>query len=109
MLAQKFDLRAIALMAATAFAFQEQGNYAATAGSYYESGREGIVSGAPEQAIQALYYNYVYGEYYGQTVAAIIFLDILIPIACCIGIIVTIVCVVRAINRRRMYEAQQAH
>merc|ERR1712109_155459 len=54
-----------------------------------------------EQDVQGLYYHYYYYYDDGQTVAAIIFLDILLPIACCIGIIITIVCVVRAVQRRK--------
>ena len=80
--------------------------------SYYNPGAEvSSVVRDTEESIQALYYNYYTGNYYndGQTIAAIIILDIILPIACCVGMIITIVCVVRAMQRRRHREANLHH
>ena len=53
---------------------------------------------------------YNYPSYYydppTQTIIAVILLDILLPIFCCIGIVVTILCVVKHINRKRQLERQ---
>ena len=96
---------ALALLFATANAMKQ------TEGSYYEvegdDQADSIADLFPDE--QKLYNYYYYYGYEGQTVAAIIFLDILLPIACCIGIIVTIVCVMKHVRRRRMAEAQHAH
>ena len=60
----KVDLKALAMMAASVLAFEETDNYENA--SYYNPGGIGdAVKEGPEAAIQALYYNYVYGEYYG--------------------------------------------
>ena len=52
------------------------------------------------------YYDY---DYYGQTVAAIIFLDILLPIVCCVACICIIVCIVRSARRNAHHEAHHGH
>ena len=43
------------------------------------------------------YYYYDYGYYGGQTVVAIIFLDVLLPLCICI---LVVMCIVRACRRR---------
>ena len=103
----KFNLNAIALMCATAFAFAETENQSS---SYYNPGTEVKAEiGIPNEAIQQLYTYYYYNSYYhtvyttyvkdgGQTVAAIIFLDILLPILFCALIIF---CIVRCVKIRR--------
>ena len=73
-------------------------------GSYYQRPLNSVKGGnspSYETSPLKLYYNYHYGEYFpdGQTVVAIIFLDILLPIACCIIIIFVVVCIVRAARR----------
>ena len=103
----KFDLNVIALMCATAFALAETENQSS---SYYNPGTEvkGEI-GIPSESIQQLYTYYYYNSYYhtvyttyvadgGQTVAAIIFLDILLPILSCALIIF---CIVRCRKIRR--------
>ena len=95
-------LLALSMLGVTALAigFEAQG-------SMYDPNTEHSINSirGVEQDVQGLYYHYYYYYDDGQTVAAIIFLDILLPIACCIGIIITIVCVVRAVQRRKAREA----
>ena len=88
--------------------FEEDSDGGVKDGSYYESPvnsvREHSYDYGPSPL--ELYYDYRYGEYYGQTVAAIIFLDILLPIACCAIIIIVIVCIVRAARRNAQMNQQ---
>ena len=97
----KATLPSLALLFAKALALSE-----GDSPSYYGSADAFTTVKGVEPEPQELYYNYVYGEYYnsGQTVAAIIFLDIVLPIACCVGIICAIVCIIRASQRRRAHE-----
>ena len=108
----KFDLNAIALMCATAFAFAETENQSS---SYYNPSTEVKAEiGNPSEAIQILPTYYYFNPYYGttytyyvpQTVAAIIFLDILLPIGICALIIF---CIVRCRKIRRHQGAHHAH
>ena len=72
-------------------------------GSFYKRPINSFKDDSPsyETSPLQLYYDFRYHEYYpdGQTVVAIIFLDILLPIACCILIIFVVVCIVRAARR----------
>ena len=102
MLAKLCAMIACVSMTVSAIGFEDT-DYSNSA-SYFESPvstvRESDYSYGPSPL--KLYYDYRYGEYYGgQTVVAIIFLDILIPIVCCIVTIWVIVCIVRAHRRNR--------
>ena len=78
-----------------------------TDGSYYEI-PGGSLADKADQAQPTI--EELYGYYYGgSSVVTIIFLDVLLPIVCCVGIIVTIVCVIKHVNRRRQLERQQDH
>ena len=78
-----------------AISFKEQ--EVPASGSYYQPPTP--FNQDADDEIIALYYYY-----YGPSVAFIIFVDILIPVLIITGIVVTIVCVVRAVNRRRQFE-----
>ena len=96
----KFDLKASALMCASAFAFAETESQAS---SYYNPGTEVKAEIAfSNEAIQQLYYNYYYGTYAydGPTIAVIIFLEILLPITVLVLSIIGIVRLVRARRHR---------
>ena len=97
---------ALATLSLTANAFQEKEK---ADGSYYQfvdaQADEAIAASSEEMSpeIQELYYYYYYD---GPSVVAIVFLDILLPIVCCIAIIVTILCVVKHIRKRRLRELE---
>ena len=97
----------------TANAFQENAANE-QGGSHYQekNGPTGAIveDGTTPTTPQEMYnYYYYYDGPSGQTIVAIIFIDIFLPIACCIGIIVTIVCVVKHINKKRRHEMMEAH
>ena len=72
-----------------------------TAGSYYKVPTDDISAEDVQPKIEELY-NYYY--YSGPSVVFIIFVDVLIPIVCCIGITIAIVCIVKHVNRKRQRE-----
>ena len=52
------------------------------------------------------YPSYDYDYYSGQTIVAIILLDVLLPLLCCVGIVVTICCITKSIKKKRVREAE---
>ena len=42
----------------------------------------------------------------GQTIVAIIILEVLLPLLCCVGIVVTICCISKSIKKRRLRETE---
>ena len=103
-------LAVLALLCSTVHSvcFMESGNELEN-GSYYNDAfiQTGEESNEEPNALYYHCYNY-YCYYYddGPTVAFIIFVDILIPIGCCIGVTITIICVIRHIKMKRMREAE---
>ena len=103
MMERKTLLTALAMLCMSAEAFNQRDNdnhssYYGRGGDIFSNFEERQIDRVPE--IQELYYTY----YYGPSVWVIIFVDILLPIACCIGIVIVIIVVIKHLRRKRERE-----